>query len=67
MDPRVIVCAGQSMDSQLAHTCNVYAMTFTAGLSAFQVDQFNREINNQNFAYTQLVPSKLVAACNAHI
>ena len=45
----------------------IYTITFSAGLNAFQVDQVDREISNQTSRHTQLVPSKLILACNERI
>ena len=39
---------------------NIYTKAFTAGLSTFQVDQINNEINYQTSTYTQLVPANLL-------
>ena len=48
-----------------ASTSCTYAVAFSAGLNGLQVDQVDRENDKTNFYYKQLVPSKLVAACNA--
>ena len=49
------------------HPQVIYAIAFSAGLNGLQVDQVDRENNKQTTTYTQLVPSKLVAACNARV
>ena len=42
----------------------IYAITFSARLNGLQVDQVDRENDKRTSTYTQLVLSKLVAACN---
>ena len=43
---------------------NIYAIAFSARLNGLQVDQVDRENDKRTSTYTQLVLSKLVAACN---
>ena len=38
---------------------------FSAGLNDFQVDEVDKENNKRMSSYSQLVPSKLMAACTA--
>ena len=45
----------------------IQAIVFSAGQNTFQVDQVTKEIDNQTSTYTQLVPSKHVAACNTRV
>ena len=45
-------------------TSYTYAIAFSARLNGFQVDQVDRENDKRTSTYTQLVLSKLVAACN---
>ena len=42
----------------------IYAITFSARLNGLQVDQVDRENDKRISTYTQLVLSKLIAACN---
>ena len=45
----------------------LYEIAFSAGLNGLQVDQVHRENDKRTSTYTQLVNSKLVAACNARV
>ena len=45
-------------------TSYIYTIAFSARLNGLQVDQVDRENDKQTSTYTQLVLSKLVAACN---
>ena len=47
------------------HKLAIYEIVFSAGLNGLQVDQVDRENDKRASTYTQLVPSKLIAACNA--
>ena len=46
------------------YTSYIYAIAFSARLNGLQVDQVDRENDKRTSTYTQLVLSKLVAACN---
>ena len=46
---------------------DICTIAFSAELNGFQVDQVDRENDKQTSTCTQLVPSKLIAACNARI
>ena len=46
-----------------SYTC-IYTIAFSARLNGLQVDQVDRENDKRTSTYTQLVLSKLVAACN---
>ena len=50
-------------------TSYIHAIAFSARLNSLQVDQVDRENDKRTSTctYTQLVPSKLIAACNAHV
>ena len=45
-------------------TSYIYAIAFSARLNGLQVNQVDRENDKRTSTYTQLVLSKLVAACN---
>ena len=45
----------------------MYEIAFSAGLNGLQLDQVDRENDKRASSYTQLVPSKLIPACNASI
>ena len=55
-----------SMLSHCRHPQAIYPHSVLNGLNGHQVvDQVNRENDSQTSTYTQLVTSKLIAACNA--
>ena len=45
-------------------TSYIYAIAFSARLNGLQVNQVDREHDKRSSTYTQLLLSKLVAACN---
>ena len=46
-------------------TSYTYSVAFPTGLNGLQVDLVDRQNNKRTSTYSQLVPSKRVAACNA--
>ena len=45
----------------------MYATALSAGLNGLEADQVDEENGKRTSAYTQLVPSKLITACNKHV
>ena len=48
-------------------TSYIYEIAFSTGVNDLQVDQVDRENDKRASTYTQLVPSKFVAVCNASV
>ena len=64
---RAVSCSCTHLRVYATSTSCVYPKAFSAGLNDHQVDQVDRENYKRTSACTQLVPSKLIAACNACI